>query len=63
MQDAIDSDFDRLGNPKRESPSAQAGITVQIGFAPEDAIHMVLALASGALAEAEVADWFRARKA
>lgn len=34
---------------------------VQIGFAPEDAIRMVLALASGSLAEAEVADWFRAR--
>ncbi len=36
---------------------------VRIGFAPEEAIHMVLALASGSLAEAEVADWFRARKA
>lgn len=34
---------------------------LQIGFAPEEAIHMVLALASGALAEAEVAEWFRAR--
>ena len=36
---------------------------LQIGFAPEEAIHMVLALASGALAEAEVAEWFRARTA
>ena len=36
---------------------------VRIGFAPEEAIHMVLALASGVLAEAEVADWFRARNA
>ena len=34
---------------------------VQISFAPEEAIPMVLALASGALAEPEVADWFRAR--
>ncbi|WP_333604988.1 type II toxin-antitoxin system death-on-curing family toxin [Novosphingobium sp.] len=34
---------------------------VQIGFVPEEAVHMVLALASGTLAEAEVADWFRAR--
>ena len=34
---------------------------VQIGFAPEDAIRMVMALASGSLAEAEVAHWFRAR--
>lgn len=29
---------------------------VRIGFAPEEAIRMVLALASGALAEAEVTD-------
>jgi len=36
---------------------------VQIGFAPEEAIHMVLALASGSLAEAEVAEWFRTRLA
>jgi death-on-curing protein len=34
---------------------------VQIGFAPEDAIRMVLALADGSLAEAELADWFKAR--
>ena len=34
---------------------------VQISFAPEDAIHMVLALASDALGEAEVTGWFRAR--
>lgn len=34
---------------------------VKITFAPEDAIQMVLALASGALAEIEVADWFRSR--
>lgn len=34
---------------------------VRIGFAPGDAIHMVVALASGTLAEAEVADWFRGR--
>lgn len=34
---------------------------VQVGFAPEDAIHMVLALASGSLTEADVAEWFRAR--
>ncbi len=36
---------------------------VKIDFAPEEAIHMVLALASGSLAEAEVAEWFRARLA
>lgn len=36
---------------------------VQIGFAPEEAIQMVLALVSGSLAEAEVADWFRGRQA
>jgi len=36
---------------------------VTISFVPEDAVHMVLALASGALAEAEVAEWFRARLA
>ncbi len=34
---------------------------IQIGFAPEDAIHMVVALASGSLSEGEVADWFRER--
>jgi death-on-curing protein len=36
---------------------------VQINFAPQEAIHMVLALASGSLTEAEVAAWFRARRA
>lgn len=34
---------------------------VRIGFAPQGAIGMVLALASGTLAEIEVADWFRGR--
>ena len=34
---------------------------VQIGFAPAQAINMVLALASGSLTEAEVAVWFRER--
>lgn len=34
---------------------------VRVGFAPEDAIKMVLALASGSLGEAEVAKWFKAR--
>lgn len=34
---------------------------IQIGFAPEEAIRMVLALASGSLSEGEVADWFRGR--
>jgi len=34
---------------------------IQISFAPEEAIRMVLALASGALSEGEVADWFRER--
>ncbi|KPF52042.1 death-on-curing protein [Novosphingobium sp. AAP1] len=34
---------------------------VQVGFAPEDAIQMVLALASGSLGEGEVARWFKAR--
>lgn len=34
---------------------------VQISFAPEDAIRMVLALTSGSLAEAELANWFRER--
>lgn len=34
---------------------------VRVGFAPEDAITMVLALASGSLNEAEVAKWFKAR--
>lgn len=33
----------------------------QIRCVPEDVIHMVLALASGSLAEVEVAAWFRAR--
>ena len=33
----------------------------QIAFAPDDAIRMVLALASGSLAEADVAEWFRVR--
>ena len=36
---------------------------VRISFAPEEAIHMVLALASGTLTEVEVAEWFRARLA
>lgn len=36
---------------------------VRIVFAPEEAVHMVLALASGTLTEAEVADWLRARQA
>lgn len=34
---------------------------VQIAFTPEEAIRMVLGLASGSLTEAEVADWFRGR--
>lgn len=34
---------------------------IQIGFTPEEAIPMVLALASGLLSEGEVADWFRRR--
>jgi death-on-curing protein len=34
---------------------------VQIAFAPDEAIRMVLALASGSLAEADVAEWFRVR--
>lgn len=34
---------------------------VRVGFAPEDAIKMVLALASGSLGEAEVAKWLKAR--
>lgn len=33
----------------------------RIGFAPEEAVRMVLALAGGSLGEAEVAEWFRAR--
>ncbi|MCW1431598.1 type II toxin-antitoxin system death-on-curing family toxin [Novosphingobium sp. JCM 18896] len=33
----------------------------QIAFAPDEAIRMVLALASGSLAEADVAEWFRVR--
>lgn len=37
--------------------------TKRIRFAPEDAIHMVLALTSGSLAEVEVAARFRARLA
>ncbi len=32
---------------------------VEISFASEDAISMVLALAAGELAEEELADWFR----
>ena len=28
-------------------------------YAPEDAIHVVLALAAGEMSEAELADWFR----
>ncbi|WP_226017518.1 type II toxin-antitoxin system death-on-curing family toxin [Novosphingobium sp. FKTRR1] len=36
---------------------------VRISFAPEEAVHMVLALAGGTLTEVEVADWFRARLA
>lgn len=34
---------------------------VRVGFAPEDAIKMVLALASGSLGEEEVAKWFKTR--
>lgn len=34
---------------------------VQIGFAPKETIHMVVALASGSLTEGDVAEWFRAR--
>ncbi len=34
---------------------------IPISFAPEEAVRMVLALASGSLSESEVADWFRAR--
>jgi death-on-curing protein len=34
---------------------------IRIRFAPEEAIHMVLALARGALTEQEVTNWFRAR--
>ena len=34
---------------------------LRIIFAPEEAIQMVLALAGGTLAEADVANWFRAR--
>lgn len=33
----------------------------RIGFAPEEAVRMVLALAGGSLGEAEVGEWFRAR--
>ncbi|RZI74489.1 MAG: type II toxin-antitoxin system death-on-curing family toxin [Pseudomonas sp.] len=33
----------------------------QIAFAADEAIRMVLALASGSLAEADVAEWFRVR--
>ena len=36
---------------------------VRITFAPEEAIHTVLALASGTLTELEVAEWLRARLA
>lgn len=34
---------------------------VRVGFAPEDAIKMILTLASGSLGEAEVAKWFKTR--
>ncbi|WDF71342.1 type II toxin-antitoxin system death-on-curing family toxin [Novosphingobium sp. KACC 22771] len=34
---------------------------VQISFTPAEAVHMVLALSSGTLAEPEVARWFKAR--
>ena len=34
----------------------------QLGFAPEDAIHVVLALASGSLTEAEVAGGVKPRR-
>lgn len=36
---------------------------VEIAFTPEEAVRMVLALASGSLTEAEVAAWFRSRVA
>jgi death-on-curing protein len=36
---------------------------VRISFAPEEAIRMVIALASGTLTEVEVGEWFRARLA
>ena len=36
---------------------------IRLTFTPEDAIHMVLALAAGKLAEAEVAEWFKRRLA
>jgi hypothetical protein len=32
MLDAIDSDFQRFGNPSRESQSTQAGISKQYAF-------------------------------
>lgn len=34
---------------------------MRISFAPEEAIHMVLALASGVLIEHEVTNWFQTR--
>jgi death-on-curing protein len=34
---------------------------IRIAFKPQDAIHMVLSLADGALEEDNVADWFRDR--
>jgi death on curing protein len=36
---------------------------VSVAFVPEEAVHMVLALADRTLAEAEVAAWFRTRLA
>lgn len=32
---------------------------IRITFAPEDTIHMALALAAGTLTEAHVAEWFK----
>jgi death-on-curing protein len=36
---------------------------IRITFTPEDAIQMVLVLAAGTLAEADVAEWFKRRLA
>lgn len=36
---------------------------IRITFAPEEAIQMVLALAAGTLAKADVAEWFKLRQA
>ncbi len=36
---------------------------IRIAFTPEEAIQMVLALASGTLTEADVAEWFKRRLA